>query len=59
MSLRDDLNVQGKMQKSKKPFPLQQKKILKNQNEDGNEDVFSISYKILFIEKARFMSRLL
>ena len=45
------------MQKSTKPFLFQYKK--KKNDKVGNEDIITISYKIKFIDCAKFMASLL
>ena len=53
--MRGNLNVLEKIQKSTKLFRFQKKKATKI-DEDGNECVAIISYKIKFIDSARFMA---
>ena len=48
------MNVLGKIQESTKLFRSNKKGSYKN--EDGNESVLTISYKIKFIDSARFMA---
>ena len=52
MNLRENLNILGKTQKSKKLFLFQLTKI----DKDGNESIVTISYKIKFIDSAKFMT---
>ena len=56
MRLRENLNVLEKIQKSTKTFLLQWKKKLQKRDKTGNENVITISYKIKFIDSARFMA---
>ena len=46
-------------QKSSKLFPFQQKKKFIKVDKVGNESIVTISYKIKFIDSARFMASLL
>ena len=46
-------------QKSSKLFPFQQKKKFIKVDKIGNESIVTISYKIKFIDSARFMANLL
>ena len=52
MSLRDNLNVLGKTQKSITFFSSQQKKEVTNIDQDGNKSVVTISNIIKFINSA-------
>ena len=56
MRLRENLNVLEKIQKSTRTFLLQWKKKLQKRDKTGNENVITISYKIKFIDSARFMA---
>ena len=53
--MREDLNVLEKTQKSKKRFSVPTKKEVIKIDEDANESVLTISYKIEFIDSARFV----
>ena len=55
MSLKGNLNILEKTQKSTKNFQFQQKKNRKV-DKDGNKNVVTISYKIKFIVCVRFMT---
>ena len=46
----------GENTKKAKLFPVRQKKKLLKSIEDGNENVATISYKIEFVDSARFMA---
>ena len=50
------MNVLGKIQKSTKTFSVPIEKKITEANKDGNESVATISYKIKFIDSARFMA---
>ena len=54
-SLRESLNVLGKIQKSTSFSVSIEKEVIKT-NKDDNESVVTISYKIKFIDSARFMA---
>ena len=56
MSPRENLHVLEKIQKSTRIFLLQQKKKLQKRDKTGNENVITTSYKIKFIDSARFMA---
>ena len=56
MSLKEHLNVLGKTQKSTKLFSVPIEKEVTNIDKDGNESVVTTSYKIKFIDSARFMA---
>ena len=61
MSLRDNLNVLGKTKKSTKLYVKREISVpIKNEStkigEDGKESVVNTSYKIKFIDSARFMA---
>ena len=56
MRLRENLNVLEKIQKSARTFLLQWKKKLQKRDKTGNENVITTSYKIKFIDSARFMA---
>ena len=56
MRLRENLNVLEKIQKSTRTFLLQWKKKLQKRDKTGNENVITTSYKIKFIDSARFMA---
>ena len=50
------MNVLRKIQKSTKPFSFAIEKKVTNIDKDVNESVVTISYRIRFIESARFMA---
>ena len=52
---RSNWNVLGKIQKSTK-FSVSTEKEFANIARDGHENVVTISYKIRFIDSARFMT---
>ena len=55
--MRDNLNVLRKAQKSKKLFfSIPVEKEVTNIDKDGNESFATVSYKIKFIDRARFMA---
>ena len=56
MRLRENLNVLEKIQKSTRTFLLQWKNKLQKRDKTGNENVITTSYKIKFIDSARFMA---
>ena len=56
MSLSGNLNVLGKIQKRTKRFLSQQKNKATKIDKDCDEKVVTISYKIKFIDSARFMA---
>ena len=56
MSLRENFNVLGKIQKKYETFSIPIEKEVTNIDKDGNESVLTISYKIKFIGSARFMA---
>ena len=58
MTLWGNLNVLGKKLKNTKPFLFQYKKVVTNIDKDGNESIEIISYKIKFINSAKFMASL-
>ena len=55
MSLRESLNVIGKILKVQNISAPIEKEVTEI-NKDGNESVAIISYKIKFIDSARFMA---
>ena len=55
MSLRESLNVIGKILKVQHISAPIEKEVTEI-NKDGNESVAIISYKIKFIDSARFMA---
>ena len=55
MNLWKNLDVFGKIQKSAKLFPFHYKKVIKI-DKDVNESAVTISYKINFTDKARYMT---
>ena len=55
MSFRDNISALGKTEKYK-TFSDPVKKEVTNSDKDGNESVVTISYKIKFIDSARFMA---
>ena len=55
MSLRDNSNVLEKTEKYK-TFSVPVEKEVTKIDKNGNESVFTISYKIKFIDSARFMA---
>ena len=55
-SLKENLNVLGKNTGKYKIFSVPIKKEVKKINKDGNQNVVTISYKIKFIDSARFMA---
>ena len=54
--MTENLNVFRKIQKSPKLFPFQRKREVTKIDKDGNKIVLTISYKIEFINSARFMA---
>ena len=58
MTLWGNLNVLGKKLKNTKTFLFQYKKVVTNIDKDGNESIEIISYKIKFINSAKFMASL-
>ena len=54
--MTDNLNVLGKIQKSKKLFFAPIEKEVTNIDKDRNESVVTISYKVKSIDSARFMA---
>ena len=54
--MRDNLNDLWKTQKSIKLFPVLIENEVTNIDKDGNESVATISYKIKFIDEAKFMA---
>ena len=50
------MNVLEKIQKSTKPSSISIERVLIKVDKDGNESVVTISYKIKFIDSARFMA---
>ena len=55
MSLKGNLNVSGKILTSTKLILFRQKKHVIKIDKDRNESIVTISYKIKFIDSARFM----
>ena len=55
MSLNGNLNVSGKILTSTKLFLFRQKKHVIKIDKDRNESIVTMSYKIKFIDSARFM----
>ena len=53
--MKNNLNVLGKTKKSTKPFRLPVKKEITEIDKDSNKSVVNISYKIKFIDSAKFM----
>ena len=56
MSLKYKLNVLGKTKKGTKLFCVPVKKQITKIDKDDNKSVANISYKIKFIDSARFMA---
>ena len=54
MSLKDNLNVLGKTKKRTLSVPI--KKEIRKTDKESNETVETVSYKITFIDSARFMT---
>ena len=54
MGLKDNLNVLEKTKKSTKLFLFQQRKEITKIDKEGNGRVETISYRIKFIDSARF-----
>ena len=50
------MNVLGKIQKSTKTFSVPTEKEIRKAAKHGNEDITTVSYKIKFIDSARFMA---
>ena len=50
------LNVWREIQKSIKSFSISIQKVVTNIDKDGNESVVTKSYKLKFIDSARFMA---
>ena len=55
MSFRDNLNVLGGNTEKHKTFSVTIEKEVTNINKDDNESAATISYKIKFIDSARFI----
>ena len=56
MSLRENLTALGKKQKKKQNFVHSNRKKVTKIDKAGIESVVSISFKIKFIDSARFMA---
>ena len=56
MSLRGNLNYLGWDTEKHKAFSVPIEKEVKNTDKDGNKSVVTISYKIKFVDSARFMA---
>ena len=54
--MKNNLNVLRKTQKSATTFSVPKEKEVSEIDKDGNENVVTISYKIKFIDSARFMT---
>ena len=59
MSLKENLNVFAKILKVAKTFSIPIEKEVIEIDKDGNESVATVSYKIKFIDSARFMATFL